>query len=196
MDGFAKQFKHNFGHFRNLHRINTTASHLNMIFSIATVWIIDYLVHFCFNPSYHKLFNMRFIKILFAVLVIPFVLSCDSKSDVTPSLAGNWKITSALGNDGRHWVGAFTLTQEGNQYKGIFNWATVDGQATGIDSVEGSYNQATKVLTLRSVLISGNIESVVYTINVLGNGRAIKGIWTGSSDGSIENPGVWTAVRQ
>ena len=137
---------------------------------------------------------MRIIKILFAVVIIQLMGAC-SKSDSQPSLAGNWKITSALGNDGRHWIGTFSLMQEGNGYKGVFNWATVDGTAVGVDNVVGTYDAKSKVLILKSVVISGNIESVLYTMNILGNGRAMKGIWTGSSDGTVDDPGRWSAVR-
>ncbi|RWY48564.1 hypothetical protein EPL05_19155 [Mucilaginibacter gilvus] len=141
---------------------------------------------------------MRTIKILLAVLIIQLIVSCSSKSLPEPSLAGKWKITSALGNDGRHWTGSFTLIQDGgdNKFTGLFLWDTVDGSASGTDSVTGEYNTTTQVLTMRSVTISGNIESVTYTMNVSTNNRIMNGIWTGSSDGSIENPGRWSAEKQ
>jgi hypothetical protein len=67
---------------------------------------------------------MRTIKILLAVLMVQLIVSCGSKSAPQPSLAGKWNITSALGNDGRHWTGSFTLKQEGgeNKYTGLFLW--------------------------------------------------------------------------
>jgi len=139
---------------------------------------------------------MRILKILFSVLLIQVIVACGSKVLPEPSLAGKWNITSALGNDGRHWTGFFTLTQNGGNYTGLFQWDATDGSATGTDSVTGSYNATTKVLTMQSVIISGNIEPVVYTVNVTGNGTKMEGIWTGSSDGSIENPGRWTAEKQ
>ena len=141
---------------------------------------------------------MRTIKILLAVLMVQLIVSCGSKSAPQPSLAGKWNITSALGNDGRHWTGSFTLKQEGgeNKYTGLFLWDAVDGSAEGTDSVTGEYNVNTKVLTMKSVIISGNIESVLYTMDVTANGRVMTGIWTGSSDGSIEHPGRWSAEKE
>lgn len=139
---------------------------------------------------------MRILKILFSILLIQVVVACGSKVLPEPSLAGKWTITSALGNDGRHWTGSFTLMQNGGNYTGLFQWDATDGSATGTDSVTGSYNATTKVLTMQSVIISGNIEPVVYTVKVTGNGTKMEGIWTGSSDGSIENPGRWTAEKQ
>lgn len=140
---------------------------------------------------------MRIIKILFAVFIIQIaVSSCSSKKQPEPSLAGNWKVTSAVGNDGRHWTGSFTLEQAGGNYTGLFLWDAVDGQSTGTDKITGTYNADTKVLTMKSVVISGNIESVLYTMNVTGNGTKMTGIWTGSSDGSVENPGKWTAEKK
>lgn len=138
---------------------------------------------------------IRALKIFITILILQSFLSCK-KDTPTGFLAGNWKITSAVGNDGRHWVGTFTLKANGDNYTGLFDWKTVDGSATGTDSVEGSYDHTKKVLTLRSVVISGNIESVLYTAQITGNYRSMKGIWTGSSDGSIENPGRWTAEKQ
>jgi hypothetical protein len=141
---------------------------------------------------------MRILKIFLAVFIIQFTASCGSKSQPEPSLAGKWKITSAVGNDDRHWTGSFTLKQDGseNKFTGLFLWDAVDGQSTGTDSVTGTYNSGTKVLTMRSVVISGNIESVVYTVDVTDNGTKMNGIWTGSSDGSVENPGRWSAEKQ
>lgn len=132
---------------------------------------------------------------LFAIALLPLAIAC-SKSDSEPSLAGNWKVTSAVGNDGRHWTGTFTLKQSANNYTGLFLWDAVDGLSTGTDSVAGTYNEGTKVLTLKSVLISGNIELVTYTMNVTDKGTKMDGIWTGSSDGSIADPGRWTAEKQ
>ena len=140
---------------------------------------------------------MRTIKILLAVFIIQIaVSSCGSKSQPEPSLAGNWKITSAVGNDGRHWTGSFTLKQEGSDYTGFFLWDAVDGQSSGTDNVAGNYSSDIHLLTLKSTTITGNIESVYYTINVTSNGTKMNGIWTGSSDGTLENPGKWTAVKQ
>lgn len=138
---------------------------------------------------------MRLLKILFAIALLPLAIAC-SKSDSEPSLAGNWKITSAVGNDGRHWTGTFTLKQSASNYTGLFLWDAVDGLSTGTDSVAGTYNAGAKVLTLQSVVISGNIELVTYTINVTDKGTKMDGIWTGSSDGSIANPGRWTAEKK
>jgi hypothetical protein len=138
---------------------------------------------------------MRTIKFTLAFLFIVFGIAC-SKSELEPSLEGAWTITSALGNDGRHWTGSFNLYQKGSACTGLILWDAVDGLSTGTDSVEGSYNSATKVLTMQSVIISGNIESVVYTMNVTDNGTKMDGIWTGSSDGSIEHPGRWTAEKK
>ena len=138
----------------------------------------------------------RNIKLLFAILIIQSAVSCKSKSQPEPSLAGNWKITRAVGNDGRHWTGSFNLKQDGGEYKGLFLWDATDGKSTGTDSIAGNYNAKTKVLTMRSVVISGNIEPVTYTVNVSGNGTVMKGIWTGSSDGTVDNPGHWTAKKQ
>ncbi|MEO6150293.1 MAG: hypothetical protein ABIP28_09035 [Mucilaginibacter sp.] len=139
---------------------------------------------------------MRIIKLILLVIIIQVAVSCESKSQPEPSLAGNWKITSALGNDGRHWTGSFNLQQDGDGFKGLFLWDAVDGQSTGTDSIAGKYNAKTKVLTMRSVVISGNIESVLYTVDVSANGTAMKGIWTGSSDGSVEKPGLWSAIKE
>jgi hypothetical protein len=140
---------------------------------------------------------MRIIKILLAVLIIQIaVASCSSKKQPEPSLAGNWKITSAIGNDGRHWTGSFTLEQAGGDFTGLFLWDAVDGQSTGTDRVTGTYNADTKVLTMQSVVISGNIESVLYTTDVTDGGTKMTGTWTGSSDGSVENPGRWTAEKE
>jgi len=139
---------------------------------------------------------MRIIKILLAVLIVQFIVSCQSKSQPEPSLAGKWKITSAVGNDGRHWTGSFTLKQKGIDYSGLFLWDAVDGLSTGTDSIAGNYDVRTRVLIMRSVVISGNIEPVVYTMNVSIGGRTMNGIWTGSSDGSIENPGRWSAEKE
>ncbi|RYZ99258.1 MAG: hypothetical protein EOP47_17290 [Sphingobacteriaceae bacterium] len=139
---------------------------------------------------------MRVIKLVLGILIIQFMTSCEPKSDPDASLTGNWKITSALGNDGRHWTGSFNLQQENDAYKGVFLWDAVDGQSTGTDTVAGKYNINTKVLTLTSIAITGNIEHVVYTVDVSGNGTRMKGIWTGSSDGSIENPGLWSAEKK
>ena len=139
---------------------------------------------------------MRIIKVLLAVLIVQFIVSCQSKSQPEPSLAGKWKITSAVGNDDRHWTGSFTLKQEGADYSGLFLWDAVDGLSTGTDSIAGNYNIKTKVLTMRSLVITGNIESVVYTMDVSDGGRKMNGIWTGSSDGSIEDPGRWSAEKE
>lgn len=136
------------------------------------------------------------IKILAAILMIQFIVSCRSKSQPEPSLAGKWNITSAVGNDDRHWTGSFTLKQKSSGYTGLFIWDAVDGQSTGTDSVSGTYDIAKKVLTMKSVVITGNIESVVYTMDVSDNDRAMTGIWTGSSDGSIEDPGLITAEKE
>ncbi len=84
---------------------------------------------------------------------------------------------------------------DGNGYKGLFLWNAVDGQSTGTDSVTGTYDPQTKVLTMKSVVITGTIEPVTYTMNVTDNGTKMNGIWTGSSDGTIEDPGVWTAEK-
>jgi hypothetical protein len=139
---------------------------------------------------------MRIIKILSVVLIIAVLASCTSKSQPEPTLAGNWTITAAIGNDGRHWTGSFNLKQEGgdNKYTGLFQWNTVD--ASGTDSVTGEYNPGTNVLTMTSVTISGNIESVLYTMNVSTNGRMMDGVWTGSSDGTVANPGRWSAKKE
>lgn len=140
---------------------------------------------------------MRIIKIILAVLIIQVaVSSCGSKSQPEPSLAGSWKITSAVGNDGRQWTGSFTLTQNGSDYEGLFLWDAIDGQSTGTDQVTGNYNGDINVLTLQSKTITGNIESVYYTLNVTSHGTKMNGIWTGSSDGTLENPGKLTAVKQ
>jgi hypothetical protein len=140
--------------------------------------------------------NMRIIKIILAVLIIQIAASCSSKKQPEPSLAGKWKITSAVGNDDRHWTGSFTLTQDGSNYKGLFLWDAVDGQSSGTDSITGTYNANTKVLTMKSEVISGNIESVTYTMNVTNNGTKMNGVWTGSSDGSVEHPGHWAAEKE
>jgi hypothetical protein len=141
---------------------------------------------------------MRIVKSLLVALVVLFTVSCSSKKQPEPSLAGNWKITSAVGNDDRHWTGTFTLKLDGSgsNYTGLFLWDATDGQSTGTDSITGTYNADTKVLTMQSVVISGDIEPVVYTMNVTDNGTKMSGTWTGSSDGSIEDPGVWTAEKQ
>lgn len=139
---------------------------------------------------------MRIIKILLAVLIIQLAVSCKSTPPPGPSLAGKWKITRAVGNDHRHWTGSFTLNQTGTAYNGLFLWDAVDGKSTGTDSVSCNYDVKTKVLIMRSVVITGNIESVVYTMDVSANGRSMKGIWTGSSDGTVENPGRWSAEKQ
>jgi hypothetical protein len=155
---------------------------------------------FIFSLNTNLLYTliMRTIKILLAVLMAQLIVSCGSKLAPQPSLAGKWNITSALGNDGRHWTGSFTLKQEGgdNKYTGLFLWHAVDGSADGTDSITGEYNVNTKVLTMKSVIISGNIESVLYTMDVSANGRVMTGIWTGSSDGSIEHPGRWSAEKE
>ena len=139
---------------------------------------------------------MRIIKILFAVLVVQFIVSCQSKSQPEPSLAGDWKITSAVGNDGRNWNGSFTLKQQGAAYSGLILWDAVDGLSTGTDSVAGNYNISTKILSMHSVIITGNIEPVVYTMNVSNGGKTMEGTWTGSSDGTIDNPGRWSAEKE
>ena len=140
---------------------------------------------------------MRILKILLAVLFIQLTISC-SKSTTQLSLAGNWKVTSAVGNDNRQWNGTFTLAREGNSnaYTGLFLWNTIDNQATGTDSITGTYNPDTKVLVMQSVVISGNIESVLYTMDVTDNGTKMTGIWTGSSDGTVAHPGRWSAEKQ
>lgn len=140
---------------------------------------------------------MRILKILLAVLFIQLTISC-SKSNTELSLAGNWKVTSAVGNDNRQWNGTFTLAREGNSnvYTGLFLWNTIDNQATGTDSITGTYNPDTKVLIMQSVVISGNIESVLYTMDVTDNGTKMTGIWTGSSDGTVAHPGRWSAEKQ
>ncbi|MBB5397225.1 hypothetical protein [Mucilaginibacter sp. AK015] len=139
---------------------------------------------------------MRIVKILLSVFVIQFMASCGSKTQPEPSLAGKWNITSAVGNDDRHWTGSFTLKQEGSGYTGLFLWDATDGQSTGTDDVTGSYNTETKVLTMHSKVITGNIEPVVYTMNVTDNGTKMHGTWTGSSDGSVEDPGIWSAEKE
>jgi hypothetical protein len=141
---------------------------------------------------------MRIIKTLFALLAVAFMVSCQSKSQPEPSLAGKWKITAAVGNNNLHWTGSFTLKQEGgeNKYTGLFLWDAADGQQSGTDSIIGEYNPNKRVLTMTSVLISGNIEAVVYTVNVSTNGRIMNGIWTGSSDGSVADPGRWSAEKE
>ncbi|RYU87829.1 hypothetical protein EWM62_15130 [Mucilaginibacter terrigena] len=140
---------------------------------------------------------MRIIKTLLAVFILIAVASCK-KSETTVSLSGKWHITSALGNDDRHWTGSFTLKQEGgaNKYTGLFLWDATDGQSTGTDSVTGEYNASTKVLIMQSVVISGDIEPVTYTMNVTDNGTKMHGTWTGSSDGSVADPGIWTAEKE
>ncbi len=137
---------------------------------------------------------MQLLKILLLISILQFGASC-SKPLHKPFLVGDWTVTSAVGNDGRHWTGTFTLEPDGNGYKGLFLWNAVDGQSTGTDSVTGTYDPQTKVLTMKSVVITGTIEPVTYTMNVTDNGTKMNGIWTGSSDGSIEDPGVWTAEK-
>ena len=141
---------------------------------------------------------MRIVKALLVILVIQFTVSCSSKKQPEPSLAGKWKITSAVGNDDRHWTGTFTLKLDGsqNKYTGLFLWDATDGQSTGTDSITGEYNAETNVLTMQSVVISGDIEPVVYKMNVTDNGTKMNGTWTGSSDGSVEDPGKWTAEKE
>jgi hypothetical protein len=141
---------------------------------------------------------MRIIKTIIAVLAIVFSTSCATKTLPEPSLAGKWAITTAVGNDTRHWTGSVTLTQaaEGDHYTGLFLWDATDGSAAGTDSVTGVYAPNTKTLTMTSVVISGNIEPVVYTAKVTTTGTIMNGIWTGSSDGSVENPGIWSAKKQ
>lgn len=139
---------------------------------------------------------MRILKSFFLAIILLISVSCSSKKQPEPSLAGNWKITSAVGNNDRHWTGNFTLTQDGIGYKGTFKWDSVDGQQSGTDSITGTYNSDTHVLTMKSVVISGNIESVTYTMNITDNGTKMNGVWTGSSDGSVEDPGKWTAEKQ
>ncbi|MES2267940.1 MAG: hypothetical protein V4520_14360 [Bacteroidota bacterium] len=141
---------------------------------------------------------MRILKAFLFAFAILTVVSCSSKTQPQPSLEGTWKITSAVGNDDRQWTGTFTLTQDEGftGYKGTFYWESVDGKSSGTDSVTGTYESVIKVLTLESQVISGNIEKVTYTMNVSGNGTRMTGTWTGSSDGTVENPGKLTAVKQ
>ena len=139
---------------------------------------------------------MRIVKIILVVLIIQIIASCSSKNQPEPSLAGKWKITSAVGNDDRHWTGSFTLAQSGSDYTGLFLWTATDGQSSGTDSITGTYNAGTKVLIMKSEVISGNIESVTYTMNVTDNGTKMNGVWTGSSDGSVEHPGRWAAKKE
>jgi hypothetical protein len=111
------------------------------------------------------------------------------KNQPEPSLAGKWKITSAVGNDDRPWTGSFTLTQdEGNI--NVFLLDAVDGKSSGTDSITGTYNAGTKVITMKSKVVSGNIENVTYIMNVTDNGTKMNGVWTGPSDGSLEEPGT------
>jgi hypothetical protein len=137
---------------------------------------------------------MRTIKLLLVVLTLQVIVACQSKQ-TEPSLAGKWKITSATGNDGRHWTGSFTLKQ-GADYTGLFLWTAADGKSAGTDSIAGKYDTQTKELILHSKVITGNIENVVYTATISGNGTTMKGIWTGSSDGTVEKPGHWSAQRE
>lgn len=139
---------------------------------------------------------MRIIKFIVAILLIQTIVSCGSKSLPERTLAGKWKITGAVGNDGRHWTGSFTLEENGSDYTGLFLWDAVDGKSSGTDNITGKYNATTQVLTMKSVVISGNIESVFYTANVTDGSTKMHGTWTGSSDGSVENPGSWSAVKQ
>ncbi|GGH04239.1 hypothetical protein [Mucilaginibacter phyllosphaerae] len=139
---------------------------------------------------------MRIAKNIMAGFIILLMISCQSKSTPAPTLAGKWNITSALGNDGRHWTGSFTLDQAGDGYIGLFLWESVDGKSSGTDSITGTYNSTTSVLTMKSVVISGNIESVTYTVTVAANSKSMAGTWTGSSDGTVENPGRWTAEKE
>jgi hypothetical protein len=114
---------------------------------------------------------MRILKILLAVLIVQLTVSCGSKSQPQPSLTGNWKITSAVGNDSRQWTGSFTLNQvENEDYTGQFSWESVDGKSAGTDNVSGLYNKDINVLTLKSTVITGNIENVYYTITVTNGG--------------------------
>lgn len=141
---------------------------------------------------------MRILKALSFLLMVAAIVSCSKSQQPIPSLAGNRTITSALGNDGRHWTGSFSLTQAGGdtKYTGLFVWHAADGSADGTDNITGDYNASTKVLTMTSVVISGNIEPVVYTMNLSNDNKSMAGIWTGSSDGSVEHPGRWTAEKQ
>jgi hypothetical protein len=139
---------------------------------------------------------MRVVKLLVAVLMMQLIVSCSSKSQPEPSLAGKWKITSAVGNDDLHWTGSFTLTQNGGSYNGLFTWDSADGQQSGTDSVTGTYDTKTRVLTLNTVAVTGNIQSVKYTADVSASGTSMTGIWTGSTDGTIAHPGHWTAEKQ
>ncbi|MFD0766694.1 hypothetical protein ACFQZI_17665 [Mucilaginibacter lutimaris] len=142
---------------------------------------------------------MRILKIFIIAFAILTVASCSSKTQPQPSLAGTWKITSAVGNDGRQWTGTFTLIEDDygvNSYKGVFYWESVDGKSSGTDNVTGSYESVIKVLTLESQAITGNIEKVTYNMNIAGNGTRMTGTWTGSSDGTVENPGKLTASKQ
>ncbi|RCH53677.1 hypothetical protein DJ568_16715 [Mucilaginibacter hurinus] len=137
----------------------------------------------------------RIFKYILPVLLIQVITGCSSESEPEPSLAGKWNITSAVGNNDLHWTGSLTLKQNGTEYKGVFIWDSVDGVQSGTDSVSGRYNDATRVLTMKSVVITGNIEPVTYTADISDDGQVMDGIWTGSSDGSVEHPGVWTAQK-
>lgn len=138
---------------------------------------------------------MRIIRIIVAIIILQSVASC-SKTWPETSLAGNWKITSAVGNDNLNWTGSFTLAQDGGNYNGLFTWHSADGLQNGTDKVTGSYDTKTKVLTLNTIVVTGNIQSVKYTADVSDGGRIMTGIWTGSTDGTVENPGRWTAEKQ
>jgi hypothetical protein len=137
---------------------------------------------------------MRLLHIVLLAFILLSGFTC-SKYIPEQSLEGEWTITSAVGSDNRHWTGYFDLYQKGSACTGMIYWDAVDGLSTGTDSVSGTYNANTKVLKMKSVIISGNIEPVEYTMQVTDHGTKMHGIWTGSSDGSIENPGRWSAVR-
>ncbi|MET3977692.1 hypothetical protein ABIB62_000260 [Mucilaginibacter sp. UYP25] len=139
---------------------------------------------------------MRIIKAVFIAFIIITAVSCSSKTQPQPTLAGNWKITSAVGNDGRQWTGSFILTEDIPGYKGVFQWQSVDGKSSGTDTVTATYESVIKVLIMRSVAVTGNIESVNYSMNVSNGSTKMEGVWTGSSDGTVENPGRLSAVKQ
>jgi hypothetical protein len=124
---------------------------------------------------------------------------CEAPVTKLPDLTGKWLICNALDTNGRIWTAVLTLenetrTCEGATVAGNFHWVTTNlGAAAGDTLCTGTYDAATKKLTLDEYKVTGGpvatgIDTMFYDA---GSDTMTNGGWTCSCA-----PGMWNAATR